>query len=526
MTRAETVLDLAGDDGFPALRRRLLGAAAGLLYLVVPAESRALETPVRMRLLARLADRAPYRLVVVSSDRKLRRWAKATGLAAFASLERARSGRLPARSWSPPWGTIAGRLALRRRPESVGVAARAATLSARSDLTWPRTHRTPAPTQGRRLERREAGLLMGLAAGTLLLFLFAAVLIVPGAQIELALATYSVERSVLLQVDAGASSGDPANLLLAGRAIEVGLSGREQVATGARRDVPDEPAQGTVIFISRRAESTVIPEGAVVSTSAGTIIRFRTVEETVVPAGFGSQARVAVEAVEAGLAGNVPALTVNRVEGALALQVGVLNDESMEGGTVQQAGYVTAEEKAQLRAALLQRLTLEGENSLAEGLAEEILLPGSVQLAVQREVYDQPVGAISDLLSLEIRVVVRGVAVAEEELRAATVEALTRDLDPSFQVLEEGMALLPGEVSSTEAGFELPLTVRGRFSSRVDTASLRDRLRGTSTDAAAAYLERHLDLSGSPTITVSPGWWGRMPFLPWRIELLALPREV
>jgi len=281
-----------------------------------------------------------------------------------------------------------------------------------------------------------------------------------------------------------------------------------------------------VIFINKTSEATTVISGTVISTSAGTSVRFRTLEDVSLPPVGGGQARVMVEALEPGPSGNVPAWTINRVEGTIALQVNVINDSSTQDGTMKQVSYVTNEDKEQVKDMLMRRLRQEGYNGLVSRLEGAYLPPESVELIVLVQTYDKFVQEVADSLTLDMRVLARGMAIAEEDGHRLALAALESSMSEGFQLLSKEIGFNPGGVA--EAGDEqvvFQITIRGQMMMRIEEGEIKEHLTGKSIADAVGYLGRRLELAEEPSVELLPGWWPRLPLIPFRISLVVMPQE-
>ncbi len=493
---AQQVIYLEADDDFATIRRRLAAAQARKVILVIPPNCRGLKNRMHLRLLERLMDEFPIRVALVTRDRTLGRSAQELGFPTFPSVEKAQRSR-----WPP------------RRPPL----------------------KSPLPAKGRRpparptkvaMQRGEAVLFFGFLGGVFLILLAGFWLLVPSATVTLKPLTYPLEETLTVRADPNLEEIDYMNLVLPATIKEVEIMGSEQIACTAKKDVPDGYAQGEVIFISKTSEATTVISGTVVTTSAGTSIRFRTLEDVTLPPVRGGQARVMIEALEPGPNGNVSAWTINRVEGTIALQVNVINDFPTQGGTMKQVSYVTNEDKEQVKDMLMRRLRQEGYNSLVSRLEGAYLPPESVELIVLTETFDKFVEEVADSLTLDMRVLARGIAIAEEDTRRLALAALESSMSEGFQLLSKEIGFSPGGV--TEADGErvvFQITVRGRMMMRIDEGEIKEHLTGKSVADAVVYLGRRLELAEEPSVEVLPGWWPRLPLIPFRISLVVIPQE-
>ena len=493
---AQQIIYLEADDGFAILRHRLSAAQAGKVILVVPPNCQGLKNRIHLRLLERLMDDSPISVALVTRDRTLGISARELGLPTFPSVEKAQRSRWPPR-----------RSRLKR-------------------LLPEKGRRPPTRPIKVAMQRGEAVLFFGLLGGVFLILLAGFWLLVPSATVTLKPLTYPLEETLTVRGDPHLEEMDFMNLVLPATVKEVEVTGREQIACTAKKDVPDGHAQGEVIFINKTSEATTVISGTVVSTSAGTSVRFRTLEGVTLPPVAGGQARVMVEALEPGPSGNVLAWTINRVEGTIALQVNVINNSPTEGGTMKQVSYVTDEDKEQVKDMLMRRLKQEGYNTLVSRSEGAYLPPESVELFVLTETYDKFVEEPADSLTLDMRVWARGMAIAEEDARRLALAALESSMSEGFQLLSEEVGLHPGgasEASGEQVVFQI--TVRGQMVMSIDEAEIKEHLTGKSIADAVAYLGRRLELAEEPSVEVLPSWWPRLPLIPLRISLVVMPQE-
>lgn len=500
---AQQVIYLEADDDFATIRHRLSTAQAGKVILVVPANCRGLKNRMHLRLLERLMDEVPIRVALVTRDWILRTSARELGFRTFPSVEKAQRSRWPPR-----------RPRLKRFLPEKG----------RRPPTRPASLQDPRGKAA--MQRGEAVLFFGLLGGVFLILLAGFWLLIPSATVALKPLTYPLEETLTVRADPNLEEIDFINLVLPATIKEVEVTGREQIACTAKKDVPDGYAQGEVIFINKASEATTVISGTVVSTSGGTSVRFHTSEDVTLPPGAGGRARVMVEALEAGPSGNAAAWTINRVEGTIALQANVINDSPTQGGTMKQVSYVTNEDKEQVKDMLMRRLRQEGYNGLVSRLEGAYLPPESVELIVLTETYDQFVEEVADSLTLDMRVWARGIAVAEEDARCLALAALESSMSEGFQLLSKEIGFRSGGVSG--AGGEqvvFQITVRGQMMMRIDEGEIKEHLTGKSIVDAVTYLGRRLELAEEPSVELLPGWWPRLPLIPFRISLVVMPQE-
>ncbi len=473
------VIHLEVDDDITTVRAKLETAEAPRVVLVVPPGCQAFDSLLDFKLLQRYAESLALEVALVTKSTKLRVLARQVGFPIFISASRGQK--------KAKW----------RRPE--------ATPRWRRRSSWG--------------ERLFAGFIFFIALSALAA---SALLIVPSAEITLALANQTVDATVPVQADPELETINYQTGQIPARVVQALIEGTAQIPVTGAKDAPDEPARGMVFFINNINQPVTVPQGTVVATSTGTTIRFTTVEEVTVPEMVGATVEAEVVAVDPGPSGNVRANLINMIEGPLSLQVRVTNPEPMQGGSVKQVGMVTTADQERLKSILVQQLQHAAYPQLSEQLEEGEFLP-SESVAVDHiviEVYDKAVGEQTDILALKMEVMFRGIAIDEENANAlirATLEALGQE---GFVLVGQGLQYQRGGITSVEDG-KVSFVMKGSGSVRaeIDEVAIKDAIRGKPLDWAEEYLTQNLRLKRPPVIEVTPTWPGRIPWFGFRINI-------
>ncbi len=498
------VLYLEPDDSSAAIRERLKGAPGRRLVIVVPKNCRGLDSLVDLKLLARQVIASEKEVAIVTRDRELKELSRGVGFRTFSSVKSAQRAKWKA---SPTLdrdslGTLAGRR-LAGRP--ISVPAQASTLGVGEIVV------------------------LSLAFVAMLIFVgLILIVLVPSATVTLEPAAYPISTTFTVTASPDVDSVDFVSLRVPVRVVEMELVGSDQMPTTAVRDEPDAKAAGEVVFTNKRPQATTVLSDTIVTTSAGTTIRFRTIEPVTLPAGVGARGRAPIEAIEPGPSGNVPAFSINRVEGSMDRQVNVINVAPTEGGGMSQVRYVTNADKEQLRQSSLRRLREEGYDALVVQLTgEEFLPPESLMTFVLSETYDKFPDEVADALGLHMRALVRGTVIDREDVEALGWRMLQFEVRDGFQLLTEETRYQIEEIGDVNYDGTLTFQVRADGVTWVefDEADIREGVRGQSVPLAEEYLARHLSLVGEPSVQVSPEWWGRVSWLPFRIAVVVLSGE-
>lgn len=490
-------------DGASAIRERLRGAEEKRVLLVVPKGCPGLDNLVDLKLLGRQVINLGKEVALVTRDRELKELARGLGFRTFSSVRAGQRSK-----WR------GSRL---RAEDFLGASLRHGSA---------RRGAVPA-SMGSETLRLGEKILFSFVFCAMLAFLgLILIVFVPTATVSLQPATYPVSTVITVEADPDLESTDFINLRVPARVVEIELVGNDEIATTAVRDEPDAKATGVVVFTNRRSEPTTVISGTIVTTSAGTTVRFRTVEVASLPPQVGGRARAPIEAVEPGPTGNVPAYSINRVEGPMDRQVNVINIAPTEGGGVSQVTYVTNADKEQLRDSLSQQLEREGYERLVEGLdEEESLPPESLLTIILSETYDKFPDEVADSLGLHMRALIRGTVIHREDAEMLGLRMLELEVREGFQLLDDETEFEIADFGNVAYDGTLTFQVRAQGATwvEIDTTDIRQGIRGKQVTEAQEYLARHLTSVEEPSVEVSPKWWGRVPWLPFRIAIRVVP---
>jgi hypothetical protein len=500
-----------GDD-LPAIQTMLEGAQATRVLLVLPKGYDAFRNPLDIRLLRRYALDLALDIALVTRDSRTRQVAREEGLPVVSSVRQGKRGR---------W---------RSKAPQRSSAQRAAE----------------ARIQGLRDGRGDVGYRDGVSiwGGRLLgalLFLFflamvvaLAALLVPEARVTIVPFRESVDVELELRADPQAEKASQSELKIPARLLKVEVEQNGEIATVSKRDVPDAPATGTLTLINQLALEQEILPGAIVRTSTGTTVRFRTVTTATLPATVGARAEAQIEALAPGPVGNVPAATITTVETpALQGKIRVINEHPTRGGGVKQVGVVTRADMDRLEAQLLQQLQQRAFVELLGQLGEhEFLPPESMTTEILVEVYDQFLEAEADVLHLQMRIYASGTAVDKAGARLLAEDALKDRIPTTYELnTDEITFAMADEIAMEGRIVVLNVTSSAPLVVDVDRGEVRSAVAGLKVDEAVEVLVDSFALGAVPQIEVEPElikevewleWLDRVPFATFRIQVVVL----
>lgn len=514
-TRSIHFVQLEPADDVATVRDRLAFLRGQRVALVWPESGTTLPRKLDLVLIQRAALRENVRLALVTHDPLVIRHAAELNISAYETLrdaERRRWKRGRSRAFT---------LRARRpdgEPEPEALMPYATRL--RSDepaSVWFRIVRLI-------VRLGLLALFIALAAGVGLLAL-------PGAVVTIMPARDFVRTTAIITADPAlpATGIDVERGVIPATTYRAEIVERATVPTSGVQTLGEAPSRGTVVFVNRTDGAVPVPEGALVSTSAGTPSVYHTLSAVTVPAGAGEQVEAAIEAIpeSTGEAGNVEAGLINTVIGDLSEQLDVRNLAPTFGGETLAVRTVTVADHETLLAILRQQLQNRAFNELpARASGTQFIIPDSIRIVEERNdwmTFDRAVGDQADTVTLTMRAIVAATAVDEELAQQVAFARLAgeiprgRSVDPETVTFERG--LLESLDISGRATFSM--TATGAAEAALDAAALQNRLAGLPVSEALVYLDSELDLQpGSvPEISITPNWFGRLPLLAPRITI-------
>lgn len=490
------VIQLERYDDVISTRDKMAWSKAARILLVWPEKGRVLTRRLELTLLVRYSQQVGAQLGLVTRSRAVKANAHRLGIAVFDTIEQAQQ---------QPW-----RSARRRKPEP------------RHSVQERVALRECRPGRGRLgIQDQPLGRLLfftlGVAAvlGLMVFFL-------PSARVTLAMEEQEQRLSLPVWANLeiavpGLSGGIPA------RRVTVVVEGQDSQASSGQVILPDQPAVGRVQFTNLAESEVAIPAGTVVLTLTQPPVRFLTTAPGVLPAQLGSKVEVPVSAVLAGSSGNVAAGQIRAVEGAIGVSVLVTNLEPTQGGSDRTSPAPTAADDQNLRQQLLAVLRQTAEKELQSQLsAGQMLLPTTLQVSAILEESRLPeLGSPADALRLQLRVEFSVWTVLQEDIDQVALAALEANLPPGYTGVPDTLEIAAQTEPRLEGGSaRWEIDARRRLRARLSENTLLGVAQGRSPAEVEQILTQLLDLRQPPEIHIWPAWWPRMPFLPFRIEVV------
>jgi hypothetical protein len=511
------VIELEDYDDVNTIRDRVLTAHSPRVLLVIPWDSPSLRKSVDLQVVQRFGEANGIDVAIVSSESEIRTAAHEAGLSAFRSVHaaqrkarwhKAHDDEDELRSWSP---------SKRKRRE----AERAAV------------ERNQAVAQSARRHPAWIALKIGIFVLALLVVAFAALAIIPNAQITLVPQSTKITTSINVIADPEAEEVDPLTGHVPSAEVTTIVRDTITIPTTGKKYIPDTRARGRAIFVNQLNSPVRISQGTVVRTSAtGQALRYVLTQDVDIPAGIGAQAEGIVEAVEVGAASNVDANLINEIEGVAALAARVSNPEPLGGGGDKEVRAVDAADREKAREEIRPKLREAALKQLQANLGpDEFIIPESLSGNILELTFDREVTEQADELTLLMRVEYIAEKVKSEDANSLVFGALNAQTPPGYELLPEGMAFQRGEafvISDTQTlsqtVYQFPMQGTGFAAANLDVGTAVGKIVGKPLEEATALLQDSLPLKKEPEIAIFPKWFPWLPWLSFRIQTEVNPQ--
>jgi len=500
------IVQLDNHDDVISARDKISWSKATRVLLVWPRRGRVLERRIDLLLLKRHAQHSGAQLAVVTSDSQVRTNAGELGIPIFSQAEDAQK--------------VTWRRERRRRriPLRRGTRIDPHTLRPQRDAL------TVHEKVGQKT--RLAAFSIGVVAVIALVLFF-----LPTAQIELT-PLRTTQRLVIPMwaspalPAASSSGGIPAAEMV------VVVEGRDEAAVTGQGRVADASAAGEVRLTNLTDQPVIVPAGSVVMTTTAPVVRFATTQEARIPAGPGQQTVVEIEALVPGIAGNVAAGQIRAMEGALGLRLVVENPTAIRGGSERVSPSPSARDYQTLREKLLATLRKTAQDEMigmlqtGQRLLDETVHVNEVIEEIAEPAENQP----GDRLVLSMRVQFQAMLVNEADLIQVAQAALDANQEQGYQPVPGSLVFAfastprfddPGSADgSRPATARWDLGIERMLEKGLPEASIVRAVQGRAITEASSSLQARLSLIEPPHIRIWPSWWPRMPFLPFRIQVV------
>jgi hypothetical protein len=288
--------------------------------------------------------------------------------------------------------------------------------------------------------------------------------------------------------------------------------------------LPDEYAQGEVIFTNLTENPIQIPENTILSTGSESPVLFMTLSSGTTPEGSGEQITLQIRALDPGSSGNVESGQINWINHEIGADLSVNNPEPVSGGTDLQIPAPSSDDRRLLSASLLTDMEksalIQAEGQLA---ANDILLSTTPYfIEIIEETFSPAEDSPGDTLIINKQVRFGFTFAAGDDLLSLANNAVNalyigNEYEPTLDSITLEHLSPPKPVS--DQGFSWDLKLRWKEKKVLNNGEIIQLLLGKTPGGAETLLQTYLESQYPPDIKITPSWWFRLPAIPFRITI-------
>lgn len=498
------IIKLEEHDDLISTRDKMGWGKTGRVLLVWPDKGQILRNRLELILVHRHSQTLGAQLGLITRDSEIRQHAQELGIPVYKNLHQAQQA-----IWRTPrhirreqsWRAIQ----LRQGRES----------GPRPDLRLERPIRPSQPYP-------PAIRWLVFALGILALVMLGAVL-APGAELSLQPEVQEQELELMVSADPRARTINLAGTVPS-QLTTVVVEGRDHLIVTGSASIPNQHASGMVVFTNLSNREVIIPNGLVVSTLAEPAVRFATTRGGIAAPGPGTILNLPVRTLRAGIGGNIAPGQIQAIEGPLGIELTATNPRPFSGGSDLTSLAPKASDYTRLSALLAESLRQTALNELRMALAPgDMLIESSLQLSRTLEEIFQPAEIQpANELTLNLRLEFSAQVARQTDLANLAESVLNARLPEGFIPQAGSLLLTPLDepVISSNGRASWSMLALRRIQAEISPAAAIQLAMGEEPETASQKLAQALPLEKTPQIKLTPDWWPRLPFLPFRIAVV------
>jgi len=506
-----TYVQLESNEDIPSVRDRLSFFRGQQVLIIWPENGTALTRKLDLVLVQREARRRLLQIAFVTHDEMVIIHAEELGISTF---------------------------------ETIGTAEKARWKRGRTRVFTQRHHKPddtvpgelmPVASRVRRTRKRLPWFLripmrLGVVSIVIAVLSGAVYITVPSATVTLAMEQELIQIDTTITADPNALDIDVENRIIPATRYTATVSTVQQVTTSGAEEGTRTPATGIVAFSNQTDDAIDVPIGTQVSTGEPNPIVFETTATATVPANSSLDSVPVIASADfLGTIGNISASTIDTVLGELSDDLAVTNALAITGGSDNDFSTVTADDMERAMGAARQYLQVlaftEIEADLSDNqtiIIESLRIPDELQRA-DWITYSHTMGDTTDLLSLDIRVIVEALVIDDRFAQQIAFAQVSANKPEDMTLNPESFLYRRGPVVSTDEENRTTFQAFGEgiASAQLNTYALQTDLTGRSIEEAQRLIAAIVDIApnSQTQIEIFPNNFGYMPLLPVRIDI-------
>jgi len=355
----------------------------------------------------------------------------------------------------------------------------------------------------------------------LILSLAGLMVIFPSATITIYPQTNKQEISYQVITDPGVN-GVNINGTIPATKVSISVSGDLAADSTGKIIIPKTRATGEIEIKNLTDKALVLPRGTIVSTSGSPVIEFYLTADVSLPPSSDGIKNVAIEAVNAGEAGNVGSNQITKVTG-LEQSISITNSKATSGGTQQSFSTPSESDYTKLENSLRTELLSKCKGGFTTEITENRnLLEKSIAIDnVLTRTQTPKVGEPSERAILSLEVSCSALVVNQNDENQLAKLLLDQEIPNQMIPANDQIA--------AKAATPISVNSQGLFTWKA-TAS-RDLMQNWNKDGvlksitgkermiAEKILTEAFRQTKNALIEITPRWWKWIPFIPDRINV-------
>ncbi|HEY61297.1 MAG TPA: hypothetical protein G4N95_01465 [Anaerolineae bacterium] len=338
---------------------------------------------------------------------------------------------------------------------------------------------------------------------------------------EIQITPNTVEQEIILDITADTNIKEPnINGIVPASWYPITVEGRYQIPTTGTTKIPSEYSRGMVTFTNLTENTIFIPKGTIVTTLGESVIRFETSEDASVTK-ENPKVKVPIKAIRPGIEGNVDKETINAIEGSLGLNLVVNNLQPTDQGAFEIFSSPTAADRAKLYQELSATMQETAKKEISTNLndGDILLTPYPILEKDIQVIYSPASESPSEYLELKLRQEYKALIADYHNIRALATMTLNSNIPENHTAITGTLTIedLTTPVLYDHEIAKWQIRVSRKLEKPIDTTQATKICLGLPIDQAIDKLNDNFSLKGTPIIRMSPSWWPRMPFVPFRI---------
>ena len=489
------IIQLEKHDDLDSARDKLKGAKARRVIFVWPKSGKSLSDYYSLSLLKREADRLGLSISFITKNQETRENARSIGIPLFSTL-----GKAQKTSWlESPHRKIV-------RNPAVGYE----RLVLEREMLHPQKKKS-----GLREVGRVTAFLLGiLSLVVLVLFLY------PSAVVKISPVKTEQNVSFTIKVNTEAEEVNLAGII-PGKSVPIELSGLKTGESSGIVKVGATAAKGVITVTNLSLQQFSLLKGTRFVPANSSNMSFASTTDAAFDGTLNQSVDIPVIAEQPGEDGNLPAGTNFIPQSIQAISVSLVNQAPFKGGTSVNSPSPTDEDYAKARQELMDQLKKQAVETLLTDLSQDsVLIPMSLAEVKTTEIKSTEPGSPADHFTLEIKADFSAVTYRQSDVTSLAQSILNANLNGDLLPVSGTLNLKAiSAIIGQQGEYSWNIAASQLVAPRLEEEVISQSLINLPVTKAESYLDKELALDKPSEVIVNPGWWKRMPFVYFRIQV-------